>query len=165
MLESDLDLVRAWRNDPRIRRHMFTSHEIDASEHRRWFYSASRDASRLLLVFELAGVASGFVQFSDDAGTGVADWGFYLAPDAPRGTGLRMGQTALSYAFEHKRYQKVCGRALSDNESSRRLHLSLGFVQEGVQRAQHFDGDSFHDVVLFGLLAQEWPGKTGNPNG
>jgi len=34
--------------------------------------------------------------------------------------------------------------------------LRLGFQREGVLRQQHFDGQQYHDVVCFGLLANEW---------
>jgi UDP-4-amino-4,6-dideoxy-N-acetyl-beta-L-altrosamine N-acetyltransferase len=51
---------------------------------------------------------------------------------------------------------KLCGQALAFNERSIRFHQNLGFRREGVLRQQHFDGEQYHDVVCFGLLASEW---------
>jgi len=156
MTHEDLERVLAWRNHEEVRRYMYTQHEIGLLEHCRWFEQASKDTSRHLLVFENNAVPLGFINIHQIAPGGVADWGFYAAPDAPKGTGRQLGQTALQYAFSHALLHKICGQALVFNERSIKFHQSLGFRQEGILREQHFDGQSYHDVVCFGLLAPEW---------
>jgi UDP-4-amino-4,6-dideoxy-N-acetyl-beta-L-altrosamine N-acetyltransferase len=157
MVEADLELVLGWRNHADVRRWMYTTHEIGSAEHRRWFESAQSDSSKHLLVFELDGRATGFVNLTQLRGTDVAEWGFYLAPDAPSGSGGALGQAALAYAFEALGLHKVSGHALADNERSVRFHLRLGFVDEGVRRDQHTASDGTrHSVACFGLLADEW---------
>ncbi len=153
---ADIETVLAWRNHPEVRRYMFTQHEIGLEEHTRWFERASQDSSRHLLIFENQGIASGFINIHQVAPGGIANWGFYAAPDAPRGTGRQLGHAALKYAFTAVGYTKLCAQALSYNERSIRFHQNLGFKQEGVLRQQHFDGQRYHDVVCFGLLANEW---------
>lgn len=157
MTDDDLERVLGWRNHPEVRRYMYTQHEIGLDEHRRWFERAAQDPARHLLVFEGDGVPRGFVNLHLIASGGVADWGFYVAPDAPRGTGRLLGRTALQYAFAQAGLHKVCGQALAYNDRSIRFHLNQGFRQEGLLREQHFDGQRYHDVVCFGLLASEWP--------
>lgn len=156
MTQADLEQVLAWRNDPEVRRYMYTQHQISLEEHTRWFEQASRDANRHLLVFESDGLPLGFINIHQIAAGGVADWGFYAAPDAPKGTGRQLGQAVLYYAFVQAGLHKLCGQALAYNERSIKFHLNQGFRQEGVLRDQHFDGQSYHDVVCFGLLASEW---------
>lgn len=156
MSVADLDTVLAWRNHPDVRRYMYTQHEIALDEHTRWFERASQDPSRHLLVFEYDAVPLGFINIHQVASGSVADWGFYIAPDAPKGTGRLLGQAALQYAFQQARLHRLCGQALGFNERSIRFHLNLGFQQEGVLRQHHFDGQQYHDVVCFGLLASEW---------
>ncbi len=156
MVLADLEMVLAWRNDPEVRRYMYTQHEIGLDEHRRWFEVSSANPSRHLLVFESKGVPLGFVNFNCLGGGMVADWGFYAAPDAPKGTGRQLGQTALQYAFTVLGLHKVCGQALAYNERSISFHRRLGFQQEGLLRDQHFDGERYHALVCFGLLQQEW---------
>lgn len=156
MNEGDIDQVLAWRNHPEVRRYMYTQHEISREEHARWFAQASQDSERHLLVFEIDTTPLGFINIHRIASGGIADWGFYAAPDAPNGTGRALGQAALRYAFEAAGLHKLCGQALTFNERSIRLHLSLGFQREGVLRQQHFDGQQYRDVVCFGLLASEW---------
>lgn len=159
MTEADLASVLRWRNHPDIRRFMFIRHEISPQEHSRWFHKVLQDSSRHLLIFQPEDTALGFVQISCN-GDNLADWGFYLAPEAPRGTGSALGKSALAYAFSTLKQHKLCGEALGFNDKSIRFHLKLGFTQEGVLRQQHFDGEQYHDIYRFGLLASEWENRS-----
>lgn len=156
MTEGDLEQVLAWRNHLEVRSHMYTQHEISLDEHTRWFARSSQDPERHLLVFEIDGSPLGFINIHQIASGGIADWGFYTAPDAFTGTGRALGRAALRYAFETVGLHKLCGQALAFNERSIRFHLNLGFQPEGVLRQQHFDGQRYIDVACFGLLANEW---------
>ncbi len=155
MDEGDLAVVLAWRNDPEVRRHMFSRGEIGAAEHRAWFEQHRADARRRLLVYEADGVPLGFVSLQLGRQPQVAAWGFYAAPGAARGTGRAMGRLALDFGFDTLALHKVCGQALADNRASIALHRALGFREEGVLREHHFDGERRQDVVCFGLLAHE----------
>jgi UDP-2,4-diacetamido-2,4,6-trideoxy-beta-L-altropyranose hydrolase/UDP-4-amino-4,6-dideoxy-N-acetyl-beta-L-altrosamine N-acetyltransferase len=156
MTSDDLERVLAWRNHEEVRRYMYTQHEISIAEHSCWFEQASHDSSRHLLVFESNAVPLGFINLHQIAPGGVADWGFYAAPDAPKGIGRQLGHAALQYAFNCLGLHKVCGQAVAYNHRSIKFHESLDFQQEGILREQHFDGQSYHDVVCFGLLAVEY---------
>ena len=156
MTHADLEQVLAWRNHEEVRRYMYTQHEIGLAEHTRWFDKVSQDCSRHLLVFERDALPLGFINVHQIAPGGVAEWGFYAAPEAPQGTGRQLGEAALQYAFSQAGLHKICGQALSYNERSIKFHLNLGFQQEGILREHHFDGQRYHDVVHFGLLASDW---------
>lgn len=153
---ADLPLVLAWRNHPDIRRHMLTRHEITLEEHLRWFEAASRDASRRLLIVETGATPLGYVQFSDVGPGAVSQWGFYAAPEAPAGSGTRLGRAALAFGFGQLELHKVCGQALAENLASIRFHHKMGFRQEGILRQQQRIAGSYHDLVCFGLLRDEW---------
>ena len=156
MENSDLELVLSWRNNPEVRRYMFSQHEISFSEHLSWFESSLNNPWKKLLIFENNQKPQGFVSFSEVGGGGVADWGFYMAPDAPKGSGQSLGRTALSYAFDKLNLHKVCGQVLKFNQRSILFHRSLGFRLEGTTRDAYFDGESFHQIYCFGLLCKEW---------
>jgi UDP-4-amino-4,6-dideoxy-N-acetyl-beta-L-altrosamine N-acetyltransferase len=160
MVEADLEIVLSWRNHPDVRKYMYTQHEIPLEEHRNWFKNAICDDRRHLLIFEQNNNPLGFININQINQRGVADWGFYLSPDAPKGTGRSLGKVALNYAFKCIFLHKVCGQALGFNERSINFHLKLGFKQEGTLRQQHFDGQTYHDIVCFGLLATEWPNNS-----
>ncbi|KXS54045.1 MAG: N-acetyltransferase GCN5 [Marinobacter sp. T13-3] len=156
MDENDLELVLSWRNHPDIRRFMYTTHEISLAEHKRWFAGAKEKSETYLRIYEQDGKPTGFVNVSLTRCPHVADWGFYVAPDASKGTGRRMGEAALAFVFQELGLHKLCGQALGFNGGSVGFHKKLGFAEEGRLRDQHFDGEHYHDVVCFGLLASEW---------
>lgn len=154
--EEDLPALLAWRNHPQVRAFMFSRHEIGLDEHRAWFAGASQDDTRRLLIVEDDGGPLGFVQFADVVPGGISDWGFYARPDAPKGTGRKMGAAALGHAFSALQLHKVCGQAIAGNTASIALHRALGFAQEGVLRDQHQIEGAYHSLICFGLLEQEW---------
>lgn len=156
MVEADLEQVLQWRNHPEVRRYMYTTHEICLDEHQKWFAGAITNPAIDLLIYEQDDTAQGFVNITRTRCPEVSDWGFYLAPNALKGSGRKLGKLALEYAFVKLELHKVCGQALGFNERSIAFHNALGFTEEGRLREQHFDGKQFHDVVCFGLLNRDW---------
>lgn len=156
MESDDLERVLRWRNHPEISRYMLDQHQISSDEHSRWFENVSKDPLKKLLIVEEREQAVGFVQLSNVAVGSVADWGFYAAPESPKGSGRKLGKLALDFAFRRLEVHKVCGQALAFNEASIRFHLKLGFQQEGILRDNHRIGDTYHDLFCFGILGHEW---------
>lgn len=160
--ETDLAMVRRWRNHPDVRSYMYTQHEISAAEHSAWFKRSQTNPLRHLLVAEQEGQPFGFVNIElANADAKRAEWGFYLAPEALQGSGQALGLAALSYAFGTLALHKLCGEALASNQRSRRFHERLGFTQEAYWRDHHFDGHTYHDVIGYGLLRSEWQARQG----
>ena len=65
LTSEDLDLILSWRNQPDVRRCMFSSHVISASEHQSWFEALRDDPSRRVFVYLLEGKKVGVVQFTE----------------------------------------------------------------------------------------------------
>ena len=152
----DLPMLLSWRNHPSVRRFMFTQHEITSQEHLTWYTRASQDPTRQLLIVEEANKPIGYVQFSKVEDGGIADWGFYARPDAPKGSGSRLGTMALNYAFGPLKLHKICGQAIACNHASIAFHQRLGFAFEGVLRDQQRINGAYHSLHCFGLLSTEW---------
>lgn len=157
MHEGDLAMVLAWRNHPDIRTRMLDQDFVREDKHWEWFAKANLDPGRTLLIYESEGRACGFAQFTETRrGSGVADWGFYAAPDAPKGSGRNLCRSALRFAFDILGYHKVCGQVLDFNLRSQAVHLAVGFRSEGVLRQHHRCGARYCDVLCFGCLSSEW---------
>jgi UDP-4-amino-4,6-dideoxy-N-acetyl-beta-L-altrosamine N-acetyltransferase len=156
MAFDDLARVLEWRNHPSIRGFMLSQRQISPEEHRCWFEQCVESGSKQLLIFESDAEPMGFVSFNSPDLGGVSEWGFYAAPNAPKGTGRKLGAAAIQHAFSDLKLHKICGKTLRSNERSIRLHQKLGFRREGVLREQHFAGERYHDIVCFGLLRIEW---------
>jgi UDP-4-amino-4,6-dideoxy-N-acetyl-beta-L-altrosamine N-acetyltransferase len=157
--EKDLPMLLEWRNHPDIRQFMFTTHLIESSEHNRWFETANQDKSRRLLIVMESENPLGFVQFSKVEAGGVADWGFYVRPNSPRGKGKLVGIAALNHAFINLKLHKVCGQAIASNNLSIKFHQRLGFQLEGLLRDQYFNDDKYQNIYCFGLIIDEWKSK------
>lgn len=155
-------MLLTWRNHPDVRRFMFSQNKILPEEHRNWFEKVSADLLTSLLIVEESQQPLGFVQFSTIPDDHLADWGFFARPEAPRGTGRKIGEAALNFAFSELKLHKVCGQAIDGNSASIRMHLRLGFQQEGFLREQRFLEGSYQSVICFGLLAQEWHARLTN---
>lgn len=155
MSMADVESVLVWRNDPQIRRFMFSNSEIPLDKHLEWFKRSSVNPNMHLLIYEDEGLSLGFVSFLFSNGQ-VADWSLHTSPSAPKGTGAKMGRVALNHAFRELSAHKVCGRVISYNARSIGMHKKLGFIHEGVLREQHYDGRQYHAVHCFGMICTDW---------
>lgn len=153
----DLAQVRQWRNHPEINRFMFSQHEIQAEEHQKWFEASQTNLLRALYVYEEDGLIKGFVQLQKKSqDSAVFEWGFYIDPQAKKGTGTKMAYLTLKKVFTELAGDKVFGEVLSYNYPSIKFHQKLGFLQEGLLRNQHLLNGQYYDVHCFGLLKDEW---------
>ena len=156
MQQDDLELVRSWRNHPDVRCHMLTQHEISAEEHAQWFSRVQQDPQRHVVLVHEHQQPLGLAHFTPVNPHGVVDWGFYLVPQAAKGSGSKLARMALDYAFKQQGWHKVCGQVISTNAASRRFHLKMGFTLEGVWREQVWIHREWLSLWCYGLLADDW---------
>jgi UDP-4-amino-4,6-dideoxy-N-acetyl-beta-L-altrosamine N-acetyltransferase len=75
--DADRDMALRWRNHPQVRRAACTTHEIDQTDHDRWWASIRADDTRWLLIYEHGSTPAGVVTFTA-ADSETATWEFYL---------------------------------------------------------------------------------------
>jgi UDP-4-amino-4,6-dideoxy-N-acetyl-beta-L-altrosamine N-acetyltransferase len=157
MVETDLDMVLAWRNQEPVRRNMYTYHEIQADEHARWWAAKSVDPQTRLMIFERDDEPIGFVSITDYTGEGgTAMWAFYAGANAPKGTGRLMEYHALRAAFEELKVRKLSCEVLSFNQPVIGMHQRYGFALEGIFREAYVRDGEPYDVYRLSLLAADW---------
>ncbi len=155
--EEDLELIRSWRNHPRVASKMYTQHEISADEHKTWWARTSVRVDQEYFIYERAEDLLGVVGFTQiDLTNSNCFWAFYTSPTAPRGTGSCMELLALEHVFSTLGLQKLSCEVLSFNEPVIRLHKKFGFQVEGVFREHHKLDNQYIDIVRLGLLARDW---------
>lgn len=153
-----LPLVLSWRNDPSVRKNMYTYRNITLQEHEAWFDSMQRDPSQRCLLFSLNKKPTGVINFKNLTPFNQQTmWGFYGAPDAPRGNGLHMELEALEFAFVDLSLPKLNCEVIATNKKVINLHRKAGFQEEGLFRDYHFDGSQYVDVVRLSMLSSQWP--------
>jgi len=158
--EGEVNLMLSWRNNPRVRMNMYTSHEISLDEHLAWWFLVSKSSTRKYFMYEFDGLALGVVWFSEiDIKRQNAAWAFYAAPDAQKGTGSKMEFLALDYAFNQLGLHKLYCEVLAFNKPVIKLHEKFGFHSEGILREHHKVNEVFVDIHQLGILSKEWRGK------
>lgn len=68
----------------------------------------------------------------------------------------------LRYYFMQLGYQKVTPHVYSYNDASIRLHMKLGFQQEGMLRNMVYMDGKYHDEIHFGMTRNEFILKYGD---
>lgn len=156
----DRDRVLEWRNQPDVRRWMYTDREITEPEHREWFGGVLGDPTRRYWVLEWESAPVGVVNLADiSVDQGRCEWGIYVAEAAARGTGAALGASFLSLdaAFHELQLDRVSCEAIAGNERAIALYERVGFRREGLRRSHVARGGGDRaDVVVFGLLRSEW---------
>ena len=77
-----------------------------------------------------------------------ASWG--------QGYGREAVSLLLQYAFQYRNQHKVWLRVNATNERAIRAYRASGFVEEGRQRSQVWSDGRHIDLVLMGVLREEW---------
>lgn len=159
--EEDLEEILEIRNHKDIRQYMFNSNVITLEQHNNWYQNYLKDDTKLVLVGvngnnEIIGVININFLFADKS---VVDWGFYVKPNSPKGSGATLLSMGLEKIFDEYKVNRVFGQVISFNEKSFNIHKKLGFKLEGILR-QHYQRDNqYFDIYEFGLLKSEFQAK------
>ncbi|WP_035796632.1 GNAT family N-acetyltransferase [Kitasatospora mediocidica] len=107
---------------------------------------------------ELAGEA---LLWGIDVHNRTAHVGMSLRPSF-RGRGLSgdVVRVLCHYGFTVRGLQRLQLETLTDNIAMSRAALGAGFTQEGILRRAAWVNGAFVDEVVFGLLADEWNGRS-----
>jgi RimJ/RimL family protein N-acetyltransferase len=73
-----------------------------------------------------------------------------------KGYGTEAAALAVRYGFEVLNLHRISSSALSFNERSIKMHLKVGFKEEGRRRDVFFKNGNYCDEVMFGLLREDW---------
>jgi ribosomal-protein-serine acetyltransferase len=91
------------------------------------------------------------------------EFGYWLgAPFQGHGLITRSCQALIDYSFDELRLNRVEILCAAGNVRSRAIPERLGFAQEGVFRQAEWLYDHFVDLVVYGMLADEWHNGTAN---
>jgi ribosomal-protein-serine acetyltransferase len=84
--------------------------------------------------------------------------GYWLAADR-QGRGLMTAavRALVEHAFAVWRLHRIEIQAAVDNARSRAIPERLGFHEEGVRRVAERHGERYFDLVVYAVLASEWP--------
>jgi len=78
------------------------------------------------------------------------------AADRGRGVGSEAVGLLLRFAFDDLNLQRVQLHVFADNAAAIRVYEKAGFVREGVLRQAAHIGGKYVDVVLMGILREDY---------
>lgn len=157
--ESDRQRLYDWRVDPGVDRWMSDPVAPDWGLHNYWFDSLLSDPNLQGWGIYFAHEPVGFLSLTGLLSPNQrAEWGWYVASPVARGRGVgRAAQVlGLDIAFGDYGLERVWAQVLADNDTALRAQGAAGFRREGYLRNHLFKDGSFHDVVILGVLANEW---------
>ena len=62
----------------------------------------------------------------------------------------------MRYAFDELDLNRLDGSWFSDNLQSKYMYMKCGWTEEGVRRSYIFKRGKFRDLVVTGILAQDY---------
>lgn len=86
-----------------------------------------------------------------------AELGYWLAAPAwGHGFATEAARAAVDFGFRALGLARIYAQVIAGNRASLHVLDKLGMVNEGVKRQHIQKGHQLHDVVLYGLLREEW---------
>ncbi len=86
-----------------------------------------------------------------------AELGYWLAASAwNRGYASEATRAAVAFGFGELGLARIYAQVLAGNVASMRVLEKLGMIREGTKRQHVKKGNKLHDIVIYGLLREEW---------
>jgi len=126
-----IEMLRQWRNDVRINRHMDFRAHITQEAQQQWFSSLDPVRDFYFLIWH-DGDFHGLIHCSAiDWNVGAGQSGLFIKSEAYQGTQLPVCASALmlEYFFTHTSLQMIEAKVMNDNLVALRYNLSLGFTE------------------------------------
>lgn len=164
--QSDLPRCQLWINDPHIWRTTGVMRPMDAVAEANWH--AGHDRSMTPRDLHLAIVLGDGDRHIGNTGLISIDWvnrkgetGTLIGERDSWNKGYATEAKALllRYCFHTLNLHRVESQVVEYNEASARHLLRNGFQLEGRRRAAMFREGRYNDLLLFGLLREEWEAR------
>jgi ribosomal-protein-alanine N-acetyltransferase len=89
-----------------------------------------------------------------------AELGYWLAAPAwGKGLATEAARAAVDFGFRELGLARVYAQVLAGNRASLGVCDKLGMINEGVKRQHVHKARRLHDVVLYGVLRDEWSAR------
>jgi UDP-2,4-diacetamido-2,4,6-trideoxy-beta-L-altropyranose hydrolase len=126
---ADAELLHAWRNDERARRHFFDPAAISFADHLQWLQHCLRDPQRRLFIALEQGVPAGCLRL--DLRDEVAEISFYVNPERfGEGIGTAILRAARDWTLANLAgVRRLSGAVLESNRASHAAFAAAGYAR------------------------------------
>jgi UDP-4-amino-4,6-dideoxy-N-acetyl-beta-L-altrosamine N-acetyltransferase len=157
--DDDEATLYLWRREPEVDRWMSDAAFPSEAAHREWFDRLRDDPARRGWMITRNGAPQGMLTLSGlDSHHRRGEWAFFIgAADARgRGVGRATQVLGLDKAFGELGLHKVWAEVMADNDPALKAQTAAGFRREGYLRGHVLKDGQPRDVVIVGILAEEW---------
>ncbi len=157
----DIISVYKWVNDPEIAKSAVNWYfPLGLEDVENWYSTISTNPTIKVFSVRLnTGELIGMIELTNiDFKNRKADVGIILGEKDywSKGYGEEALRLLVRFAFEELGFKRLSLTVLEGNERARNLFSKLGFKEEGKLRAAYFSEGRFHDMIVMGLLSDEW---------
>ena len=150
--------IRNIRNEPDVRKWMYTDHTISSEEHSRWLLNLETTKNNIVFaIIDETNEPVGVVSANNlDNLHKHTSWGLYLTGTARGGLGSAIEYHFINFVFDILGMEKLNCEVLEGNDSVIKLHKKFMFLEEGFKRSNIIKNNTRIGVYLLGLTKNEW---------
>jgi RimJ/RimL family protein N-acetyltransferase len=134
LTKAKIELVRSWRNDEKIQRHMFFAQRITPEMQENWFASINNEFNHYFIIVyngqEVGLINTSHIDFSAKK----ADAGLFIFEDKYWGTDVpvRASLAMLDFFFHHHILESIEAKTKVENKAAINYNKQLGFEQKKI---------------------------------
>jgi RimJ/RimL family protein N-acetyltransferase len=160
---TDIPNFLVWFNDMEVTQYMGRNLPLTEMEEEKWVEEIADDKTRLNLVIEaivdvstkpIGSIGFQLIEPRDRQATfgiGIGEKDFWN-----NGYGTEAARLFITYGFEQLNLNRVNSNVFDFNVRSQKMHVKIGFKQEGLRRQAKYINGAYHDVIEYGLLREDW---------
>ncbi len=158
--ENDLETIMKWRSSPEVTKYMYTDPTLTMDDQLKWFNErVKNNPHEKYWIINVDSKNIGVVSiYNIDFNNQRASWAYYIGENgfSGKGIGKQVELNILKYVFTKLKLNKLCCEVFSFNEKVIEIHQKYGSKIEGVLRQHIFKNGAFFDVVIMGVLREDW---------
>ena len=152
--EDKIELVRNWRNKPRVRDNSIDNSIISAQDQQVWFEGVKARKDCFYFLFLQDDKPIGMLSFTDIDGV-ACKWGCYIGEDAVwPGSGLILEVAALDYAFDVIGVELLVAEVFEHNKGPIRMCRFFEYEEAGLADAA--SGPNASRLLKFVYARKNW---------
>lgn len=150
--EKDIEMIRKWRNDPKISQYMSFRDYITLQMQKKWFEKINNE-NNYFFIINIDYTDVGMVDVKNiDYGQKVAEGGIFIYDDKYLNSiyPLFASYLVINFVFDTLKLEKFKAQIMEDNKRAIRYNKSLGFKPtdeiDGLQRTYYLVEDDWKEA-------------------
>ena len=164
--KEDLELVRAWVNDPDLARNVNRVLPVTAMEHEKWYANLVTRTDAVVFAVRHQSKTIGLCALTAiDTRSRHAECWIFIGEPGRRGQklGRRSLSLLLRFGFDQLNLHRIHAYVAGYNEACLRASAACGFKEEGRLRDHIYWDGTYHDAIAIGVLKRECRDVTAQP--